>query len=246
MIRRLKIRNRLAMGFGLMAALMAVITILGVYRLSQLSNTASTIVERHWTSADLDNKIIGIANQNARPTLRLLLISDSKEAAEIVEQIQKSRAGNTENYTKLEKLLSTEEEKDLFARVIKARTVNSDSFNKVSKLLVEEKKHDEAAKVMTQETIPVLDAYLTALQQFVDSQCVSVAAACDSARKSFQSTRTASIILGVIAVLLGLSSAVWITTSITRPLKHAVSIASDIARGDMSSEICAEFSDEVG
>jgi methyl-accepting chemotaxis protein len=225
---------------------MAAIIGVGIYRLSRLSDIANTIVERHWASADLANKIIDIANQNARSTLKLLLISDEAEIARVVDQIQKTRTGNTENYRDLEKLLLTARDKELFAAVQAARTTNTDSFNRVSRLLVEGKNHDEATRIMTQENIPALDAYLATLQKFVNSQGESVNRAGENARASFQSTRTACIILGVIAVLLGLVSAYLITRSITRPLDQAVRVIGKIAQGDMTAKIDTQFDDEVG
>lgn len=246
MIRRLKIKNRLTLGFGLMAALMTAILCMGIYRLSQLSDIANTIVERHWTSADLANRIISIAYQNAPSTLKLLLISDNEEISRTIDLINKKRKQNTENFQKMEKLLQTPREKELFAEIQKVRPANTNSFNRVAQLLLEGNKRDEATRVMIQEYLPALNTYINALQQFVNSRGEAVNQAGDYARSRFQSTRTAFIILGVIAVLFGLISAYLITCSITRPLDQAVRIIGEIAQGDMTAKIEVPFSDEVG
>jgi methyl-accepting chemotaxis protein len=246
MIRRLKIRNRLALGFGLMAVLMTAIVFTGIYRLGQLNDSANTIVERYWASADLANKIIGISNQNARSTLKLLLVNDDAEIAQTVDQIKKNKAHNTENFQKLEKLLFTARDKELLDEIQRLRPANTDSFNRVSKLLVEEKKREEAGRVMVQDFIPAQNAYIDAVQQFVESQGEAMNKAGEYARVQFQSTRATFIFLGVIAILFGLASAYLITRSITHPLDRAVHIIGDIARGDMTAKIDAQFPDEIG
>jgi methyl-accepting chemotaxis protein len=246
MIRRLKIKNRLALGFGLMAALMTAILCMGIYRLSQLSDIANTIVERHWASADLANKIISIAYQNAPSTLKLLLISDNAEIARTIDLINSKRKQNTENYQKMEKLLLTPNDKELFAKIQKVRPANTSSFNRVSQLVLEGNKRDEATRVMIQEYLPALNAYITVLQQFVKNQDEAVNQAGEESRARFQSTRAAFIVLGVIAVLFGLISAYLITRSITRPLDQAVRIVGEIAQGNMTANIDVQFSDEVG
>ena len=57
---------------------------------------------------------------------------------------------------------------------------------------------------------------------------------------------TAAIIIGALAVLFGLLVAFYITRQITRPLTHNLALAERIASGDLSSEIKADRSDELG
>ncbi|MDU6924136.1 methyl-accepting chemotaxis protein [Franconibacter helveticus] len=57
---------------------------------------------------------------------------------------------------------------------------------------------------------------------------------------------TAAIIIGALAVLFGLLVAFYITCQITRPLTHNLALAERIASGDLSSEIKADRSDELG
>ncbi|MDX2479068.1 MAG: methyl-accepting chemotaxis protein [Desulfuromusa sp.] len=59
-------------------------------------------------------------------------------------------------------------------------------------------------------------------------------------------TRTGIIILGVIALIVGLSAAYIITRAITVPIRKGVQLAEEIAQGDLSQRLNLNQKDEVG
>lgn len=60
------------------------------------------------------------------------------------------------------------------------------------------------------------------------------------------SSSTIAAIIGVIAILLGVIVSWWVIRQITRPIDRNLALAERIASGDLSSQIRAESSDELG
>jgi len=68
----------------------------------------------------------------------------------------------------------------------------------------------------------------------------------DIANQEYSSSKQWMIIIGVAAVVLGITSSILVTRSITRPLNRALTIAEAVAEGNLNHQIEVLSEDETG
>ena len=64
-----RIGTRLALGFGVLIAMMLTMVVVGLLQLSSLLETNRLIIEREWVKAEAANTLSSIAQANARRTI---------------------------------------------------------------------------------------------------------------------------------------------------------------------------------
>ena len=145
----------------------------------------------------------------------------------------------------LDSLIYTPDGKAQLAEIRTARAAYVASFSKVAQLLAEQER-DKAVSMMNDETLPALDGLQARITALVDLQNRLAQARGAQARQNIESARNLMIGLGLVAVLIGIGFACFITRSITRPLQEAVRVAQAVASGDLTSSIRVLGRDETG
>src|SRR5207244_6053570 len=106
-------------------------------------------------------------------------------------------------------------------------------------------KREEAGRVMLQKTLPALGTYIQVIREVTKIQGKIMEAAEVGAEQNYRSGRTLMLGLSLVILIVATLLAIWITRSITRPLKRAVDAARQIALGNMSAKIEVSSLDEV-
>lgn len=105
----------------------------------------------------------------------------------------------------------------------------------------------EAAQEFYQtDTLSKVNAYLLMVDELAKYQKGLLDAVATDIDQRYKSGRLMLISIGLTAVLLGVGFAVWITRSITNPIKEAVKVAETVAAGDLTSKITVRTKDETG
>ncbi|MEC4722450.1 methyl-accepting chemotaxis protein [Noviherbaspirillum sp. CPCC 100848] len=241
----LNVGARLAMAFGLVLALMAILVVVGLTRFESIGVTSAQLVDKDWVKAEAANVITATTRANARRTMELLIVNDRNQRDTIKQKIEENKKTITDAIEQLDRLVTQPEGKALLARIKEQRKVYVASFGRIA-ALVEETDYSEARNLMVGETLPALDALqesvnaLNALQKKVVEQ---------SGVHVMESVRFGQMIfiaIGVGAVLAGIALAILLSRSITGPLNHAVDIARTVAAGDLTSRIEVKTKDETG
>lgn len=240
-----KIRVRLIAGFGIVMLLMAVIILVGVVRFSELGAANNRIIEHEWVSAAAINTIDAAAREDARRTLALFILQEQAQRAKSYERIDLNKKTIDEALVTLQRIVVTPDGKALLKKIQTARAVYYDSFIKVAEL-VEEGRRDEAARLMSSETFTDLDALLDNIRAMVELQKKQVVGAGNQTQRDIESSLMLMLGLGLGNLFIGISFAIWITRSITRPLSEAVGIATRVSHGDLSTHIEVTSKDETG
>ncbi|OGS97234.1 MAG: chemotaxis protein [Gallionellales bacterium RIFCSPLOWO2_02_FULL_57_47] len=242
----LKVGARLGLGFGLVLIMLSFIAIIGISKLSGVNEITSRITTKDWTKAVVANDVIDLANDNARASYELFLLTDKTAIAKTLERIDKNKNTITGKLEQLDGLLYLAEGKAKLAAIREARKPYVASFTNVAKLLLEEGKREEATRVMTEETMRALDTFMNAINDLIALQGRIMEKSGEEAEASYQSGRGLMIAIGVLAAFFGIGVAWFTTVSITRPLKKAVDLASAVAKGDLTKRIEVKSSDETG
>jgi methyl-accepting chemotaxis protein len=241
----LKIGTRLGAGFGLLIVLMLGMVVIGIQRFNQVGDIHSRLVEKDWAKAEAASLINATTRANARRTMELLIVADVAQLVRIKERINENKKAVDQALATLERLIDQPADKAWLARLKEARVSYVASFSKVGRLM-EEGKKEEATALMNEQTLPLLDALQEPITALTDLQKKMVAASNAEVQANIIATRKLMLLLGGASLVAGIGAALWITRSITRPLKEAVHIARTVAAGDLSSRIEVRSRDETG
>ncbi|CAN7353325.1 methyl-accepting chemotaxis protein [Pseudoduganella sp. LjRoot289] len=241
----LKIKHRLGAGFALLLLIMAGMIAASMGQLAAIDTSVRGIVERDWPGAAAAAAIDSAAREDARRTLALFIVTDRTLRAKSYEQIDLDKKAIDAALATLGQLADTDEERGLLAKIQAARAAYSTSFLQVADL-VEAGDSAAASALMNSATFPRLDALLELSKSMVALQQQQITAGGTQATGNIGFSRRLLLAMGAAALLASLALAVWLTSSITRPLSHAVTIAKAVASGDLGTRITVDSSDETG
>src|SRR5438105_1570584 len=91
MVESMKIGTRLALGFGLVLAMMSIAIAVGMSRLSAMDEITSTITKEDWVKVELANSALHRMRDNARRSLQLLVTTNGGELENVRKTIIENR-----------------------------------------------------------------------------------------------------------------------------------------------------------
>ena len=243
-LRQLNIAPRAALGFALIAVLVA---LLGVFALGQMSSIrdSEVAVETRWLPSIRGGDEIREWMLRIRTiSLRMALDQDPKNIPVYRGQMDTRDKELSEMIASYEKLVVTPEGKalyDQFKQTFAAyRAGIAQSFT-----LAEQGRRDELIKLLLVDMKTVVDGsgkQLNDLAQLFSKQ-VSI-----ESQKSQEHYATSRMIVSLFVVLAALATvvlAMLLTRSIVKPLGEALNAAENVARGDLTRPIEAHGNDEV-
>jgi len=244
-LKNLKLGVRLGAGFGIVLMLMAVMVALAALRLESIGAGADKIVNSDFPKTDALNIIKIHTRDNANRVMEQFLATDAAH-------IDKSKQAFAENTKRIDaavdllaKGLYTEGGKAMLVKIKESRAAYLTSIEKVDQQ-IKAGNREAASTILFTETLPAL-AKVHASVAVIDDIAVKVI---DGDGKdiieNIASARNMMLALGVLAVLIGVGFAWWVTRSITVPVNRAVTIARSIAAGDLTTELDATSKDEIG
>ncbi len=245
MFKNLKIGVKLAIGFGLVVALLLVVATVGILRVNNLDHSISEMVNDKYPKVVLANTIIDHVNEDARSVRNIIISTDREEMIKQKARIDANRPKYTEWYGTLEKTVHSEAGKEKFKAVLDTRPAFVQARDKALELAMQDKKA-EAAAMLFGEVRKTQTPYFDALNQFIEHQTKSMEKAGAEADALAASTITLISILLAVAVVIAVAGAWLVSRSITRPLGIAVDVASRLADGDLTVQLESDSKDETG
>ncbi|MBP7414053.1 MAG: MCP four helix bundle domain-containing protein [Giesbergeria sp.] len=243
--RGLHIGTRLALGFGLLIAMMLVMVVVGVLRLTSVSAANSHIIEVDWVKAQAANTLSAIAQANTRRTIEIYLAPDEAQRAKMRAEIVAARTSFVQSFKTLTEMVQLPEARALLAEAEQARgryVTSQARFN----ALVDAGNKEEAYAELTARTLPELAIVQQRVDQLSAMEQRLVVESGARASAQAQSARWMLLLLGLAGLVSGVALAYWITRSITGPLREAVQVAQAVAAGDLTSRVEVRSGDETG
>jgi len=244
-LNNMKIGSRLALGFGLLVALMIGMATLSFERLSKTKDgMTSVVVYQH--RSDLAHTWVGNSQLNAARTLAIAKASNSQEMQSYFLPLIKATAEeNTAAQKELESLIKNPKAKEMLKTLGEQRVTYNEARDKMYAAL-KNPDRTELEAVIKDKLQPSAEAYLGTLSQLkafedhlADERIAEVAA-------EVHTTQMTLITLAALSLVAGVLGAIVITRSVTRPLMEAVSAAQVIAGKDLSQRLDSARKDELG
>jgi methyl-accepting chemotaxis protein len=240
-----RIGTRLASGFALLILLAVITTVIGIWQLHTVSETARQMMEKPLVKERMAADWYRNTYAAIRRTSAIAKSSDPSLAGFFADDIGVTTKSSNELQKAFGDMLSSDEEKAIYDKIGVARkkyTVARDSA-------VREKaagNAEESTRLLEKEYLPLSRVYEGLLQELVAHERASIDKLAsqmnDAARKS-------QVLLAALAALLvafAVGCSVLIARSITRPLHAAVEAARRVADGDLSEMAGSASRDEVG
>ena len=245
MIRNMSIGQRLAVGFGVVIALLVLLAGLSYVRIASLNKEMETLVKVRYAKTVAANHIKEDVSEATRSMLNVLIMTDPEQIRKELANTEARSASATAQVAELAKSTGDAEAADILKALATIQNKFLPAQTAFIKLVNEDRK-DEAMMKFMFSLRPQQTRYFEQLDKFVAWQNAAMRQAGDDTAAVTQ--RTEMLILALTTIAAGLSLGVaWLATrSITRPLGQVVDIARRVADGDLTSDIAVDSRDEAG
>ncbi|CAI8700947.1 Methyl-accepting chemotaxis protein PcaY [Pseudomonas zeae] len=244
LLRQLNIAPRAALGFALIAVLVA---LLGVFALGQMSSIrdSEVAVENQWLpSIRGGDEIREIMLRIRTISLRMALDQDANNIATYRSQMDTRDKELSEKIAAYDKLVDTPEGQQLYDQFKKTFAAYRNGIAQ-SFALAEQGKRDELTRLLLVDMKTVVDGSGKQLNDLADLFAKQVAAESQKSAAHYENSRTIVSLFIALAALATVALAMMLTRSIVRPLSSAVSAAESVAQGDLTRPIETHGNDEV-
>jgi methyl-accepting chemotaxis protein len=242
---KLNIGPRLALAFGAVLLLATLALTLAVWRLESSASTTQTMMEEPLAKERLISDWYRLVYTGSRRVTAIVKSADPSLATFFAAETAESSKTAAEYQKKIEALLRGDDEKKLYAEIMEQRKLYLSSRDTII-LAKKEGRLDEAAKLFDDKYVSATKAYLDMMQSLLDQQRKSIDVAAADIAASNVSSRVLLVVLGALMLVLGGACAWSITRGITRPVGAALRAAQRVAAGDLTVQVRARSSDEIG
>uniref|UniRef100_UPI0030D7038A methyl-accepting chemotaxis protein n=1 Tax=Pseudomonas sp. RL_35y_Pfl2_P42 TaxID=3088710 RepID=UPI0030D7038A len=244
LLRQLNIAPRAALGFALIAVLVA---LLGVFALGQMSSIrdSEVAVENQWLpSIRGGDEIRELMLRIRTISLRMALDQDPKNIATYRGQMDIRDKELSEKIAAYDKLVTTPEGQQIYEQFKKTFAAYRNGIAQ-SFTFAEQGKRDELTKLLLVDMKTVVDGSGKQLNDLADLFAKQVAVESQNSAAHYEASRMIVSVFIALAALATVALAMLLTRSIVRPLSSAVSAAESVAQGDLTRPIETHGNDEV-
>jgi methyl-accepting chemotaxis protein len=244
-IKNLKIGVRLGIAFALILILMTFMTVMGITRLQDVARATSLMEEAMIKERLSQQWVEGIATNTVR-TFARIRTDKPEEEKELQAEMAAVSADVSKVQKELEPLIESEEGKKMIGMVADQRKIYSAIRDATFKLKAEQGAGAELTNAIETKMAPAAKTYIQSVRDVVTFQKEIFARAKKQVDDTYESGRNLLIVLGIVALVLGVILAFFLSRSITKPLGYAVDVARIVAAGDLRSHIVVDSTDETG
>jgi methyl-accepting chemotaxis protein len=244
MFKNLKVGTRLGLGFGIVLLLLAGIASFGIAQLASLNGNMKFATEDKFPKLALANDIAFRAMDNARIVRNIVLLSDQDQQTNKAKY-EDNLTANEANFKELDRTIDDPAARDMLKAMHEVSQAYRAYSAEVIGLAMAGKEQD-ATKVLFGEKYKLQGEYFAAIKKMVTFQADKMQEAAATAAQHYIFARTLMLSLTVAGIVLGMGIAFWITRAITRPLGEALTVANRFSAGDLTVQVHATSTDEVG
>ena len=244
-MKNLNIGVRLGIGFGIVLLLLIATTAIAVMRMQAGTALTDRLVNTSFKNQRMVAEWAKVIEINAVRSSAAWQATGEADQKKYEADMAAASTRAVEVQQAIDKSIRNPGVRAQFDRVLVARTAYIDARKLVFQL--------KAAGDMAQATVAyqggLVPKGVVYLEEVNKLQTMQMAAADGIASDVIDlsvSTRDIIIVLGLVALVLGVGFALYITRSITGPINRALQVAETVSAGDLTSVIVVESRDETG
>jgi methyl-accepting chemotaxis protein len=245
MFNRLKIGQRLTLGFASVLVLLVALTALAWTSLQSAQQSTARVIEMEHRASLMEewlmntrlniNRVLGVAKSGANP--------------EVDAYFKPLIAQTTERINELQKTLDEEITSDKGKSLLKDIADRRAEYIAVRKTYFDTLKGGDiavAAQQLDSALLPAANRYTDTMVELQKYQRELVTVAVAASEQTVDRQSMVMVALAALAVALATLVAWRITVSVTAPLHEAVDIATAVAAGDLNGHVQTTRKDELG
>jgi len=242
---KMKLGPKLIGGFALVALIAGTIGFIGIKNIHTIDDADTKLYEQ--VAVPLGSlSEVSTAFQRVRVNARdMLLAKDSNTRDAKIARINELSKAISENAEEYEKTIFTEEGRKTFAEFKEARTAYRAHLDQMI-AAVKAGRTAEGWAVLNGEGAKSSAAEQKAIQDMVDQKVSVGKKIADGNTALADKASTIMIALIVGGCLLAMAIGIWLTLSITRPLKKGVEFCQELAKGHLGTRLKMDRGDEIG
>ncbi len=217
MFNNLKIGVKLAIGFGIAVLFLAIVLFTGLNSLSSVNDQVVEIVEGRFPKTVLANEIVDAVNDNARAIRNMILSDDPTVKQETFRRMDWARDVANKNIEILTEKAQSDGERAL---IVAFNKVRGEYFDERQKMLAEFEagNTDGVLVILFGGFRQAQNEYIGAIENMIEYQTNQVNQRGTDAAAAYSSASTLMLILGILALVLVIAFAWFITNSIVKPV----------------------------
>ena len=245
MFTNLKIGQRLGMAFGIEILMLVLVLGLGLHGMTTMKSRIDDIVGDNNVKIALANDLLGTQQQESIIVRNVGLLTDP---AAMKRQQQRLASISTEFQSDIERLRAkglAPQARALVDQIDQLEAAGTPAINQAMQYGLTNDTTDAVKTIMT-VVKPAQEHESSVVQSFVAFQKQQNQQAAATASTAYQRAWMVMLVVGTLALAVSVAFGVWITRSITRPLRDAVAAADRVAAGDLTVDIKQRGTDETG
>jgi methyl-accepting chemotaxis protein len=244
-LKSMKIGQRLALGFGLMLALLLLVSFTGIRNMNHLNDQIDQVVNNNNAQLEAANGMRDTQRRISIAVRDLILTTDDEGMTRLSATIDTAWKDYFQWRDKMEKLSTDPERRALLAKIGAARETATPVIAKVEEL-GRANKNEESLALLKSQAVPATVVWRDAIAAMIDMQAARNDAEQKESKADFEQARRVLVGVTILATLFAVAVGWFITRTITLPMRRAVAIARTVASGDLSSHIDVDSTDETG
>jgi len=247
MIKNMKIGKRLGLGFAAILALSILVAAIGIWRLQTIASATQAMMETPLAKERMIGDWYRYIYAGIRRTSAVAKSNDPALAAFFKPETEESTRMSAELQKKIKELLASDEEKQLFAQIMVQRKTYLNARDAIFQ--AKSQNNGDIAAIdaaFKKDYVPAANVYQKQVEDLLQLQRNSINELAAGVTTVASQSSQLLIVLEAMVLALGVVSAWYLTTGITRPLHAAVGISRRVAGGDLSQDIQVDSHDEAG
>jgi methyl-accepting chemotaxis protein len=245
MISDIKIGTRLALGFGMVLLCATALLVLGLWRMSALNTNTEVIVGEKVSSLTNAMEMREVGWSIALALRKIATPTDATEGERESKRLEALLAVYAKSEDALKKHVDSDQSKAVLNNAIEQKQAISPIIAKIKENAAGGNYFD-AASLLKTDFQPRHDKWMASLVTLAEHQQKEMKLTSAASQENYRQTRMGMLAVGILTIAIGAFIALFITRTITVPLKHAGHIADTIANGDLTETIESKTRDEAG
>ncbi|WP_175710487.1 methyl-accepting chemotaxis protein [Burkholderia ambifaria] len=248
-IARITIKAKLLGGFGLLAAVVVIVSGMALKALSDTNDEFSRYMNGINARANLTVQIRTAVDRRAIAARNLVLVATPSDLQQELAEVQQAHKDVQDDLAKLKGLMAngtdvTDRARELVAEIARVEaSYGSVALNIVG--LAQAGKKDEAIADIDNRCRPLLAQLIRATDAYATYTHEREIAIAQAFADRYETGRNLLLAISLIAVAVAVGGGLWLTRKITVPIVAAVDVARTVANGDLGSRISVSGNDET-
>jgi len=241
----LKIAHKLLLSFGAVQLLMLILGIACISAMGRINQASDDLADNWMPSVQSVLLLRADLGDMRRWELAHMLTTDEKQMATYEQRMNATLDAVKADRARYEPMINSPEERTLFNDFIGKWDAFMADHERMMALSRQGKK-EEARAIASGSSAATMTAMGDTVAKLVKLNVDGGEKASDDATALYKTARATTIGLLLAALAMGVALALWVSRIVSRPLREAVTVAQQVAAGDLTQEIGACTRCETG